>query len=166
MNFKRLIAIGTAIAAVLAVLAMPVRAGKNLVETAVGAGEFKTLVSLVKRAGLVDALSGDSKLTVLAPTDKAFSKLPKATLEAVLNDNELLKQVLLYHVVSGEVPASTVVGLRTFATLNGKSINVRIKHVNGKAVVGLNSAKVLKTDIRANNGIIHVIDTVLIPPAN
>ncbi len=155
-----------AIATLTTVFAVPASNGKNLVETAISAGEFNTLVSLVKRAGLVDALTGDDKLTVLAPTDKAFKKLPKATLDAVMNDNELLKQVLLYHVVKGEVPASTVVGLKYFTTLNGKGVNVRIKHVNGKQVVKLNSATVSATDVRTSNGIIHVIDTVLVPPTH
>lgn len=138
----------------------------NIVGVAAGAPQFSTLVSLVKKAGLVDALSGPGKLTVFAPTNAAFAKVPKATLDALGKDKALLKAVLTYHVVKGAVPASTVLTLdgKKVKTLNGATINVRI---TGKATksVYLNNSKVLKTDLKASNGIIHVINRVLIPPA-
>jgi uncharacterized surface protein with fasciclin (FAS1) repeats len=136
---------------------------KNIVELASGDKQFSTLVSLIKKAGLVGALSGDDKLTVFAPTNKAFNKLGKKTLAAVGKDKKLLKSILTYHVVEGEVPASTVVTLdgKSVKTLNGKSVKVSVKG----STVRVNKSKVTKTDLFATNGVVHVIDTVLIPPA-
>ena len=131
----------------------------NIVQTAAGAGQFTTLLALAKQAGLVGALSGPGKLTVFAPTDAAFKKVPKATLAKLGKDKALLKRVLLYHVVKGQVPAAKVVQLRSAKTLAGPSVRIR---VSGKSVF-VDKAKVTKTDIRTTNGIIHVLDSVLIP---
>ena len=135
-------------------------ASKNIVQTAVGAGQFKTLVALVKRAGLAGALSGDGKLTVFAPTDAAFKNVPKATLDKLGNDRALLKSVLLYHVAKGNVRAAQVVKLRSVPTLNGKRVRIAVR--DGKVYLNGNS-RVTKTDIAASNGTIHVINRVLIP---
>lgn len=131
----------------------------NIVQTAAAAGQFTTLLTLAKQAGLVGALSGPGKLTVFAPTDAAFKKVPKATLAKLGKDKALLKRVLLYHVVKGQVPAAKVVTLRSAKTLAGSSVRIR---VSGKNVF-VDKAKVSKVDIRTSNGIIHVIDSVLIP---
>ncbi len=133
---------------------------KNIVQTAVAAGQFKTLVSLVKQAGLVGALSGPGPLTVFAPTDAAFAKVPKATLAALAKNKAQLKAVLLYHVVKGDVTAAQASMLTSAKTLEGASVRI---HVSGtKLYVG--SAHVIKADVKASNGIIHVINKVLIPP--
>ena len=133
---------------------------KNIVQTAVAAGQFKTLVSLVKQAGLVGALSGKGPLTVFAPTDAAFAKVPKATLAALAKNKAELKAVLLYHVVKGDVTAAQASMLTSAKTLEGASVPI---HVSGtKLYVG--SAQVIKADVKASNGIIHVINKVLIPP--
>ena len=138
-------------------------ASKNLVQTAVAAGQFDTLVALVKKAGLADALSGSRKLTVFAPTDAAFKRVPKATLAQLGQDRRLLRSVLLYHVVKGNVKAAQVVKLRSAATLNGKRVRIAVR----EGAVYLNGdTRVLKTDIGASNGTIHVVDRVLIPPTN
>ena len=136
-------------------------ASKNIVGVAAGDPQLSTLVGLIKKAGLVSALSGKSRLTVFAPTNAAFKKLPKATLKKVSGDKELLTSILTYHVVKGAVPASKVVTLngKSVKTLNGKSVKIRVR--SGKVYV--NKAQVTKTDVKASNGIIHVIDTVLIP---
>jgi uncharacterized surface protein with fasciclin (FAS1) repeats len=134
---------------------------KTIVQVAAGNPEFSTLASLIKKAGLVSALSGKSKLTVFAPTNAAFAKLPKATLKKVQSDKKLLTSILTYHVVKGAVPASKVVQLngKSVKTLNGKSVKIAVK--SGKVYV--NKAKVTKTDVKASNGVIHVINQVLIP---
>ena len=134
---------------------------QNIVGTAAAAGSFTTLLTLAKQAGLVGALSGPGKLTVFAPTDAAFKKVPKATLAKLGKDRALLRRVLLYHVVKGSVPAAKVVGLRSAKTLAGPSVRIR---VTGKTV-RVNTARVVKADVKATNGIIHVVDRVLIPPA-
>jgi transforming growth factor-beta-induced protein len=134
---------------------------KNIVETAVAAGQFGTLVSLAQAAGLGDTLANGGPFTVFAPTDAAFAKVPKATLDALAADPAKLRAVLLYHVVSGAVPASQVVGLDSAKTLNGASVAIT---ASGGSVK-VDGATVTATDIRASNGIIHVIDTVLIPKA-
>jgi uncharacterized surface protein with fasciclin (FAS1) repeats len=134
---------------------------RNIVQTANAAGDFKTLVSLVKRAGLADDLSGKTKLTVFAPTDAAFKKVPKATLAKLLANRSQLRRVLLYHVVAGDVKAAQVIKLRSAKTLAGP--RVRIRTTGGE--VFLNStSRVVKTDIAASNGTIHVINRVLLPP--
>jgi uncharacterized surface protein with fasciclin (FAS1) repeats len=133
---------------------------KNIVQTAVAAGQFKTLVSLVKQAGLAGALSGPGPLTVFAPTDAAFAKVPKATLAALAKNKAELKAVLLFHVVKGKVTAAQASMLTSAKTLEGASVPV---HVSGtKVYVG--GAQVIKADVKASNGIIHVINKVLIPP--
>jgi len=134
----------------------------DIVDTAVGAGQFKTLAAALEAAGLIDALKGPGPFTVFAPTDEAFAKLPAGTVEFLLRpeNKEKLKAILLYHVVSGNVPASKVVKLngRSVKTLQGSSIKVRTKHG-----VRVDHAKVTQTDIKASNGVIHVIDSVLMP---
>ena len=150
--------------AAIAVLAIPATASaapsKNIVETAAGAPQFSTLVSLVERAGLVNALSGNKQLTVFAPTNAAFKKVPKKTLNALLADNKLLRKVLLYHVVAGKVPAAKVVKRNGAKTLEGARVHFSVK---GKSAY-VNDAKVITPDIRASNGIVHAINRVLIPP--
>jgi uncharacterized surface protein with fasciclin (FAS1) repeats len=131
---------------------------KNIVETAVEAGSFKTLVTAVQAAGLVETLSGVGPFTVFAPTDDAFAKIPAETLQAVLKDKEKLTAILTYHVVSGKVMASDVMGLNSAKTVQGGE--VKIDTTNG---VIINNANVVKADIECTNGVIHVIDTVLMP---
>jgi len=133
-------------------------ARQNIVETAVQAGSFNTLVAAVKEAGLVDALSGDGPLTVFAPTDEAFAKLGEDTIKTVLADKELLTKILTYHVVSGRVTSGDVVKLQTAPTLQGQ--DVRISTMGG---VRINDSMVVTADIETSNGIIHVIDAVLLP---
>ncbi len=138
-------------------------ADKNIVQTAVAAGQFKTLVMLAKRAGLAGALTGESKLTVFAPTDAAFKKVPKATLNKLLRNRAQLRRVLLYHVVAGDVKAAQVVQLRKANTLAGPSVRIQVR---GGSVFLNRSTKVVKTDIAASNGTIHVINKVLLPPVS
>jgi uncharacterized surface protein with fasciclin (FAS1) repeats len=137
------------------------QAEANIVQTAVAAGQFKTLTKLLTRAGLVGALEQPGPYTVFAPTDAAFKKVPKQTLNALLRNKAKLKAVLLYHVVSGDVKAADVVKLSSAKTLNGKSVRIRVSGMN----VFVNSAKVTKADVTASNGVIHVVNRVLIPPA-
>ena len=134
-------------------------ATKDIVDTAVGAGSFKTLVTAVKEAGLVEALKGKGPLTVFAPTDEAFAKLPKGTLEALLADKEKLAAVLKYHVVAGKVMAADVVKIEEAKSLQGQTISIDAK--DGVKLNG--TAKVIKADIECSNGVIHVIDTVILP---
>jgi uncharacterized surface protein with fasciclin (FAS1) repeats len=137
-------------------------ASKDIVQTAVAAGQFKTLVMLAKRSGLAGALTGQTTLTVFAPTDAAFKKVPKPTLNKLLRNRAQLRRVLLYHVVAGDVKAAQVVGLRSAKTLAGPSVRINVRGGN----VFLNrSARVVKTDIAASNGTIHIINKVLLPPA-
>lgn len=131
----------------------------DIVQTAVAAGEFKTLASLLKKAGLVGTLQGKGPFTVLAPTDAAFAKVPKSTLAALGADRAKLRSVLLYHVIAGKVPAAKVIKLRSAKTLNGQAIRIRV--AGSKVFVG--DARVVKTDVAASNGVIHVINQVLIP---
>jgi uncharacterized surface protein with fasciclin (FAS1) repeats len=133
---------------------------KDIVDTAVTAGNFTTLVKAVQEAGLVETLKGAGPFTVFAPTDEAFKKMPADKLEAVLRDKEMLKKILLYHVVAGKVMAKDVVGMKSAKTVQGSSIKIAAK--DGK--VRINKANVIKTDIMASNGVIHVIDSVIMPP--
>jgi uncharacterized surface protein with fasciclin (FAS1) repeats len=135
-------------------------AGKTIVQTAVASGQFETLVALVKKAGLAGALSGSGKLTVFAPTDAAFRKVPKATLAKLGRDRELLKSVLLYHVAKGNVKAAQVIKLKSVPTLNGKRVRIAVR---GGMVYLNGTSRVVKADIGASNGTIHAIDRVLIP---
>ena len=134
----------------------------DLVDTAVAAGQFKTLAAALEAAELIDALKGTGPFTVFAPTDEAFSKLPAGTVEALLKpeNKDKLKAVLLYHVVPGSVTAAQVTKLngRSVKTLQGSSIKVKTSHG-----VKVDNANVTQTDIKASNGVIHVIDTVLMP---
>jgi len=130
----------------------------NIVETAVEAGTFNTLVEAVKAAGLVETLSGQGPFTVFAPDDDAFRKLPAGTVDSLLKDIPKLKDILAYHVVAGKVMAADVAGMTSAKTVQGKELSIDAK--NG---VKVNESKVIKTDIEASNGVIHVIDSVLIP---
>ncbi len=134
---------------------------KDIVDTAVSAGSFKTLVAAVQAAGLVDALKGEGPLTVFAPTDEAFKKLPAGTVENLLKpeNKEKLIAVLTYHVVPGRVTASEVVNLDSAKTINGRSLKINAR--DGKVMV--DNARVTATDIIASNGVIHVIDSVVLP---
>ena len=136
---------------------------KDLVQTAATDKRFTTLVSLVKRAGLAGALSGDTKLTVFAPTNAAFEKVPKATLKKLLADRAALRRVLLYHVVAGDLKAKDVVGLRSAKTLAGPKVRIRVR--DGKVYLNNRRTKVVQADVAATNGTIHVINRVLLPPA-
>ncbi len=133
----------------------------NLAATAIKAGSFKTLVAAAKAAGLVDALAGDQPLTIIAPTDEAFAKLPKETLAALLKpeNKDALAGILKLHIISGRVFSDQALKAGTAATLNGESVKFAI--IDGKAKV--NGANIVKTDVDATNGVIHVIDTVLLP---
>lgn len=132
---------------------------KDIVSIAVEAGNFKTLVSALKAADLAEVLKGEGPFTVFAPTDEAFAKLPEGTVESLLKDKEALKKILLYHVVAGKVNSEDVVKLKKASTL--AKINVKIS-ANDEGVM-INNSKVTAADIQASNGVIHVIDTVLIP---
>jgi uncharacterized surface protein with fasciclin (FAS1) repeats len=136
-------------------------AQQDIVRTATAAGQFKTLLALSKQAGLVPALSGPGPLTVFAPTDAAFKAVPKATLDRLAGDRAALRRVLLYHVVKGNATAARVVKLRSTKTLAGPRISIRVK--DGSVFLN-GSTKVVKTDIGASNGTIHVVDKVLLPP--
>ncbi len=133
--------------------------GKDIVDTAVSAGSFKTLATALTTAGLVDTLKGQGPFTVFAPTDEAFAKLPKGTVEALLKDKKKLTAILTYHVVPGKVLAKDVVKLKGAKTVNGKSVKITA----GKAGVTIDNANVVKTDIECTNGVIHIIDNVIIP---
>lgn len=134
-------------------------AAKDIVDTAVAAGDFGTLVTAVKAAGLVETLKSEGPFTVFAPTDKAFAAIPKDKLNALLADKEALTSVLTYHVVPGKVMASDVVKLKTAKTVQGQSVKIKVE---GSTVM-IDGAKVVKTDIVCKNGVIHVIDAVLMP---
>ena len=153
-----------AVAAIgLATSAPDVRAmEKNIVETAVDAGKFTTLAKALSESGLVDTLEGKGPFTVFAPTDEAFAKLPAGTVESLLKpeNKDKLVAILTYHVVPGEVKAADVVKLNEAKTVNGKMVSVK---ANGGTVM-INNSKVTATDIVASNGVIHVIDSVLLPP--
>lgn len=134
---------------------------KDIVTTAVENGNFTTLATALTEAGLIETLKGEGPFTVFAPTDEAFAKLPKGTLEGLLKDKEQLKKILLYHVVAGKVMASDVVNLKEATTVEGSKIKIKVN--DGKVMI--NNANVTATDIVTSNGVIHVIDTVILPPA-
>ena len=123
--------------------------------------QLSTLLSLVKKAGLADELAAPGALTVFAPTNAAFAKVPKATLNALAKNPAALKRVLLYHLVAGKVPAAKVVTLRSAKTLAGPTVRIRVTG----STVRVNNARVATADVKASNGIVHVIDRVLIPPS-
>ena len=133
---------------------------KDIVDTAVEAGSFNTLVAAVKAAGLVEALKGEGPFTVFAPSDEAFAKLPEGTIEALLADKDKLTAILTYHVVPGKVMAADVVKLNSAKTVNGQMVDVKVE---GDSVM-INDATVATADVVASNGVIHVIDTVILPP--
>ena len=135
-----------------------VASAADIVETAISAGQFKTLVTALQEANLVDTLKGDGPFTVFAPTDAAFAKLPAGALDALVKDKDKLAAVLTYHVVPGKVMASQVKPGKV-KTVQGESLNVSTQ--GGSVMV--DNAKVVKTDIGASNGVIHVIDTVILP---
>jgi uncharacterized surface protein with fasciclin (FAS1) repeats len=135
----------------------------DIVDTAVAAGSFNTLVAAVKAAGLVDTLKGKGPFTVFAPTDDAFAKLPKGTVEGLLKDIPKLTAVLTYHVVAGKVLAADVVKLKTAKTVQGQEVKIDASKWHMHKNVKINDAEVVKADIVADNGVIHVIDKVLLP---
>ena len=132
---------------------------KDIVDTAVAAGDFSTLVTAVKAAGLVETLKGEGPFTVFAPTDGAFAKVPTDTLNALLADKAALANVLTYHVVAGNVMAADVVKVTSAVTVQGQAVSIEMK--DGKVYV--DGSQVVATDIKASNGVIHVIDAVILP---
>jgi uncharacterized surface protein with fasciclin (FAS1) repeats len=135
---------------------------KNIVETAIDDGHFTTLVKAVQAADLVDTLSGPGPFTVFAPTDGAFAKLPAGTLESVLQNKEQLTSILTYHVVSGKYMASDVKKLKSVKTVQGGSVKVEVHRLFHRGVK-VDEAQVIHPDIECTNGVIHVIDSVLMP---
>ena len=156
-----LLAVAVAVAALGPAASAQPRAEADIVATAAGAGNFKTLTKLVTRAGLAPTLRQPGPYTVFAPTDAAFRKVPKRTLDTLMRDRAKLRAVLLYHVVPGKVTAAEVVKLRSAKTAGGKSVRIR---TSGSRVF-VNNARVTAADVMATNGVIHAIDRVLIPPA-
>jgi uncharacterized surface protein with fasciclin (FAS1) repeats len=137
----------------------PQASDKNIVETAGSAGKFKTLTSLLKRAGLVESLQGKGPYTVFAPTDAAFDRVPNATLARLGRDEAALRSVLLLHVAEGRLTAAKVTKRRSVKTLNGQRLAIRVR--DGKVFVG--GARVVTPDVTASNGVIHAINKVLLP---
>ncbi|KKL03121.1 fasciclin domain-containing protein [Rheinheimera mesophila] len=159
MKFRSLLNL-TVFSAALAVSAASYASAKaDIVDTAVAAGSFNTLVTAVKAADLVDTLKGPGPFTVFAPNDAAFAKVPAADLEALLKDKAALGKVLTYHVVAGKVMASDVVKLTSAKTVQGQDLKIAVKD----GVVYVDGAKVISTDIETSNGVIHVIDSVVLP---
>ena len=134
---------------------------KNIVEVAVANGSFNTLVAAVQAAGLVDTLSGDGPFTVFAPTDEAFAKLPAGTVETLLKPENLtkLQGILTYHVISGKVMSSDIQPTQMVKTVNGKEVSIKLSG----GTVNVDNAKVVAADVAASNGVIHVIDAVILP---
>ncbi|MBD1864102.1 MULTISPECIES: fasciclin domain-containing protein [Trichocoleus] len=130
----------------------------DIVDTAVNAGSFSTLVAAVKAANLVDTLKGEGPFTVFAPTDEAFAKLPAGTVDALLQDVPKLTKILTYHVVSGKVMAADVTKLKSATTVEGSDVKI-----DASSGVKINDSTVTTPDVAADNGVIHIIDTVLIP---
>lgn len=170
MKKIRTISALTAVAAASLAVAGPANAGpqgsatsagakKDIVETAVAAGQFDTLTSLLKKAGLVKTLKGKGPYTVFAPTDAAFAKVPQETLDELGQDKAKLRSVLLYHVVGRKLTAAKIVKRRSVKTLNGQRVRIRVRGEN----VRVGGARVTTADVRASNGVIHVINKVLIP---
>jgi len=151
-------ALGAAALIVITTTSFAGSAKKDIIDTAVEAGSFSTLATALTEAGLVDTLKGDGPFTVFAPTDEAFAKLPEDQLAAILADKELLTSILTYHVVSGKVMAADVTGMESAPTVQGQSL--KISSASG---VQIDNATVVQADIEASNGVIHVIDTVLVP---
>lgn len=160
MSIKRLshTLVGLVMAYTLTTVSVAGNYGKDIVDTAVAAGNFNTLATALEAADLVDTLKSEGPFTVFAPTDEAFAKIPKDQLDSILADKELLTSILTYHVVAGKVMAADVAGLTTAKTVQGQSISI-----DTSAGVKVDNANVVATDIVASNGVIHVIDTVIIP---
>jgi uncharacterized surface protein with fasciclin (FAS1) repeats len=158
-SFLRIHAV--ALAGVLLIAGTAVAQDKNIVTTAADAGAFNTLLTAATAAGLDGALAADGPFTVFAPTDEAFAKLPEGTIEALLEDTEQLKAILTYHVVSGKKMAADVAAASHLETLNGQPLHVTLND----GAVELGGAQVVQTDIDAGNGVIHVIDSVMLPPS-
>jgi uncharacterized surface protein with fasciclin (FAS1) repeats len=162
-SIKRYIAALATLAAISVTILAPASSAAssqgNIVQRASAAGQFKTLIKLAKEAGLAGALEGKGPLTVFAPTDAAFAKLPRSTVTALEHNRAKLRAVLLYHVVKGRITAAQLIKRHSVKTLNGQSLKVRAK--NGVVKVG--GIRVIRTNIAASNGVIHVIDGVLIP---
>ena len=164
MNIDRMtpisfLAVGAlALAVAVNVQAAPKAPAADIVDTAVAAGSFKTLAAALQAAGLVETLKGAGPFTVFAPTDEAFAKLPAGTVDALLRDKKKLSEILTYHVVSGRVMASDVVKMSSARTVQGGSLAI-----GTSGGVTVDGARVVKADIKTSNGVIHVIDTVLMP---
>jgi transforming growth factor-beta-induced protein len=159
---KRIIRSSFAAVALVALAALPAQTqSKDIVDTAVGAGNFKTLAAALQAAGLVETLKGDGPFTVFAPTDAAFAKLPAGTVENLLKpeNREQLKAVLTYHVVPGKVMAAQVTKMNSAKTVQGQAVKIAV--VDGK--VKIDNATVTTADVAASNGVIHIIDTVILP---
>lgn len=159
---RQFIRVSLATLALVSTLSFTGRASdKDIVDTAVAAGSFKTLAAALQAAGLVDTLKGAGPFTVFAPTDQAFAKLPAGTVENLLKpeNREKLKAILTYHVVAGNVTAAQVTKLKSAKTVQGSEVKISVS--GGKVMV--DNANVVKTDITASNGVIHVIDTVIMP---
>jgi uncharacterized surface protein with fasciclin (FAS1) repeats len=162
MKFQNVVAAAAVALVSIGTQATGIARSKDIVDTAVEAGSFKTLAAALQAADLIPTLKSEGPFTVFAPTDAAFAKIPKADLDALLSDKRALTEVLTYHVVSGKVMAADVVKLTQAKTVEGSP--VKIKVVDGKVMI--NNANVSATDIAASNGVIHVIDTVIMPVKN
>ncbi len=159
MKLRSLLKLTVLSAALVVSAASYASAKADIVDTAVTAGSFNTLVTAVKAADLVDTLKGTGPFTVFAPNDAAFAKVPAADLQALLKDKAALGKVLTYHVVAGKVMASDVVKLTSAKTVQGQELKIAVKD----GVVYVDGAKVISTDIETSNGVIHVIDSVVLP---
>ena len=164
LGLRRLAAVAATVICIAAGSSSAYAADKDIVDTAVAAGQFKTLAAALTAAGLVDTLKGPGPFTVFAPTDAAFAKLPAGTVDTLLKPESKAKltAILTYHVVAGKVMAADVVKLKEAKTVNGAMVAVKVDGGN----VMINNAKITTVDVEASNGVIHAIDTVLLPPAN
>lgn len=158
-HFPKAVLAGAVLASALAVPASAAPARADIVDTAIAAGSFKTLAAALQAAGLVETLKGPGPFTVFAPTDAAFARLPAGTVEALLKDKEKLASILTYHVVPGRVMAADVMKMKSAKTVQGGSLAI----ANAAGGVTVDGARVVKTDIMTSNGVIHVIDAVLMP---
>jgi transforming growth factor-beta-induced protein len=158
---KRIVITTIATLLVTATLAAGERGKKDIVDTAVAAGSFKTLAAALQAADLIETLKGKGPFTVFAPTDAAFAKLPPGTVESLLEpaNKAKLQAILTYHVVAGSVSSAEVVKLKSAKTVNGQSVSIKVANSG----VRIDGANVVKTDVAASNGVIHVIDTVILP---
>jgi uncharacterized surface protein with fasciclin (FAS1) repeats len=161
-KFRSAVIVGCAAVLITAAVAVArPKPEKDIVDTAVAAGSFKTLATALQAAGLVDTLKGKGPFTVFAPSDEAFAKLPAGTIDELLKpeNKEKLRAILLYHVVPGDLNAQTVAKLHTAKTVNGQSLSIKVE--DGK--VEVDNATVVKPNVEASNGVIHVIDAVMLP---